>query len=109
MTNLEKNRNAKQAVISELKERLDKAKSVVLVNSCGLTVEQDTALRVALRKAGDIDYKVYKNTMINFAVEGTTFESLRPHLEGPTAVAFSYEDATAAASQVNKLLAVCLH
>jgi len=104
MTNLENNRNAKQVVVTELKDRFGKAKSVVLVDACGLTVEQDTTLRNALRKAGNIDYKVYKNTMINFAVEGTDFESLRPHLEGPTAVAFSYEDATAAAAQVNKLL-----
>ena len=104
MTNLEKNRNSKQVVIDELKERLDRAKSVVLVNACGLTVEQDTTLRNAFRKAGGIDYKVYKNTMINFAVENTDFEGLKPYLEGPTAVAFSYEDATAAAAQVSKQL-----
>ena len=103
MTNLEKNRNAKQVVIDELKDRLGRAKSVVLIDACGLTVELDTKLRNALRKVGNVDYKVYKNTMINFAVEGTEFEALRPHLEGPTAVAFSYEDATAAAGQVSKL------
>lgn len=104
MTNLEKNRNAKQVVVDELKDRMGRAKSIVLVDACGLTVEQDTALRNALRKAGNIDYKVYKNTMINFAVQGTAFEGLQPYLEGPTAVAFSYEDATAAAAQVSKQL-----
>jgi len=104
MSNLDKNRQAKQVVITELKDKLGRAKSVVLIDACGLTVSQDTDLRNALRKAGGIDYKVYKNTMINFAVEGTDFEGLRPYLEGPTAVAFSYEDATAAASQVSKLI-----
>jgi len=104
MTNLENNRQAKQVVINELKDRLSRAKSVVLLDACGLTVAQDTTLRTALRKAGGIDYKVYKNTMINFAVEGTEFEGLKPYLEGPTAVAFSYEDATAAAAQVSKQL-----
>ena len=104
MTNLEKNREAKQVVINELKDRLGRAKSVVLLDACGLTVSQDTTLRTSLRKAGGIDYKVYKNTMINFAVEGTEFEGLKPYLEGPTAVAFSYDDATAAASQVAKQL-----
>jgi len=104
MNNLEKNRQAKQVVVNELKDRLSRAKSVVLLDACGLTVDQDTSLRTAFRKAGSIDYKVYKNTMINFAVEGTEFEGLRPYLEGPTAVAFSYEDATAAAAQVSKLL-----
>ena len=104
MSNLEKNRQAKQAVVTELKEKFGRAKSVVLVDSCGLTVAQDTELRVSLRKAGGIDFKVYKNSMINFAIEGTEFEGLKDYLAGPTAVAFSYEDATAAASQVSKSL-----
>jgi len=104
MTNLEKNRESKQVVINELKERLDRAKSVVLLNSIGLTVSQDTDLRNAFRKAGGIDYKVYKNTMINFAIEGTQYEGLKDYLSGPTAVAFSYDDATAAAAQVSKQL-----
>ena len=104
MTNLEKNRQAKHVVINELKDRFGRAKSVVLVDACGLTVAQDTTLRTALRKADGIDYKVYKNTMINFAIEGTEYEGLKQYLEGPTAVAFSYEDATAAASQVSKQL-----
>jgi len=104
MSNLDKNRQAKQVVINELKDKLGRAKSVVLLDACGLTVEQDTILRSSLRKTGGIDYKVYKNSMINFAVEGTEFEGLKPYLAGPTAVAFSYEDATAAASQVSKQL-----
>ena len=49
-----------------------------------------------LREAGVV-YKVYKNTMINFAVKGTEFEELSKHLEGPTAIAVSNEDATAPA------------
>ena len=86
----------KQVVINEIKDRLEKAESVVLVDGIGLTVGQDTELRKKLREAG-VDYKVYKNTMINFAVQDTEFEGLKDHLTGPTAMAFSYEDATAAA------------
>ena len=104
MTNLEKNRAAKHVIVDEIREKLDRTKSVVLVNARGLTVEQDTTLRKALRKAGGIDYKVYKNTMINFAIEGTAFAGLKDYLSGPTAVAFSYEDATAAAAQISKQL-----
>ena len=104
MSNLDNNRQAKQVVVNELKDRLSRAKSIVLLDACGLTVSEDTTLRNAFRKAGSIDYKVYKNTMINFAVEGTEFEGVKEYLEGPTAVAFSYEDATAAAAQVSKLL-----
>ena len=102
--NLEKNRQAKQVVIDEIKERLGRAKSVVLVNARGLTVEQDTQLRKQLRNAGGVDYKVYKNTMMEFAIEGTDYAGLKEYLAGPTAVAFSYEDATAAASAISKQL-----
>jgi large subunit ribosomal protein L10 len=104
VSNLEKNRVAKQVVVDEIKERLDRTKSVVLINARGLSVAQDTTLRKTLRKAGGVDYKVYKNTMMERAIEGTAFAGLKQYLEGPTAVAFSYEDATAAAGQISKLL-----
>lgn len=90
----------KQVVVNEIKEKLEKAASVVLVDSRGLTVEQDTVLRKKLREAG-VEYKVYKNTMINFAIKGTQFEGLSEYLTGPSAVAFSYGDATTAASILN--------
>jgi len=93
----------KQVVITEIKEKLEKASSLVLVNARGLTVEQDTILRRKLREGG-IDYKVYKNTMVNFAVKDTDFEAIAPHLEGPTALAISYDDATAAARIISKEL-----
>jgi len=104
MTNLEKNRTAKHVVVDEIKEKLSRSKSVVLVNARGLTVEQDTLLRKSLRKAGGIDYKVYKNSMVNLAVKDTEFEGIQEYLAGPTTIAFSYEDATAAAATINKLL-----
>lgn len=91
----------KQVIVNEIKEKLEKASSVVLVDPRGLTVEQDTVLRKKLREAG-VEYKVYKNTMVNFAIQGTQFEGLAPYLEGPSAVAFSYEDATAGASVISK-------
>ena len=102
MANLEKNRIAKQAVVDEIKEKLGKTKSVVLINARGLTVAQDTLLRQSLRKSGGIDYKVYKNTMLEFAVDGTSYSGLKDYFAGPTAVAFSYDDATAAASAISK-------
>lgn len=86
----------KQPVVAEISELLDGAKAAVLADYRGLTVEEDTKLRKTCREAGVI-YKVYKNTMINFAIKGTEFESLAPHLEGPTAIAVSKEDAAAPA------------
>lgn len=90
----------KQVVVNEIKEKLEKAASVVIVDARGLTVSQDTELRKKLRDAG-VDYKVYKNTMVNFAVKGTQFEGLSEYLSGPSAFAFSYQDATTAASIIN--------
>ena len=86
----------KQPIIAEISDLLDGAQTAVLVDHRGLTVEQDTELRKQLREA-DVHYKVYKNTMIRFAIKGTDFESLGAHLEGPTALATSKTDATAAA------------
>ena len=86
----------KQPIVAEISELLNGAKSAVVVDYRGLTVEQDTQLRKQLREAG-VTYKVYKNTTIRFAAKGTEFEALEPHLEGPTALAVSKEDATAPA------------
>lgn len=94
---------AKQVVINEIKEKLEKAQGVVLVQSRGLTVAQDTEMRRILREAG-VDFKVYKNSMINFAIQGTPYESLSELLAGPTAVAFSYEDATSGARALDKFV-----
>lgn len=86
----------KQPIVEEISENIKDAQSVVLVDYRGLTVEQDTRLRKELRDAG-ITYKVYKNTMMNFAFKGTDFEALAPYLEGPSAIAISTTDATAPA------------
>jgi len=91
----------KQVIVNEIKSKLEKATSAVLVDARGLTVEQDTKLRKALREAG-VDYKVYKNTMMNFAVENTQFEGLKPYFEGPSALAVCYQDPTIAANIISK-------
>ena len=86
----------KQPIIDEISENIKDAQSVVVVDYRGLTVAQDTELRKQLREAGVI-YKVYKNTMMNFAFKDTDFEQLKDVLEGPSAIAISKEDATAPA------------
>ena len=91
----------KKTVVDEISELLNGAKAAVLVDYRGLTVDQDTRLRKQLREA-NVTYKVFKNTMINFAVKGTEFEALSSHLEGPTALAVSKEDATAPAGIIHK-------
>ena len=86
----------KAPIIDEIKSYVDKASAAVLVDYRGLTVEEDTRLRKALREAGVV-YKVYKNTYLKRAFEGTAFAELSQHLEGPSAIAFGIEDATAPA------------
>ena len=86
----------KQPIVQEISEMINGAQSVVVVDYRGLTVAEDTQLRKQLREAG-VSYKVYKNTLVNRAVEGTEFEGLRDSLEGANAFAVSTEDATAPA------------
>ena len=86
----------KAPIIDEIKSYVDKASAAVLVDYRGLTVEEDTRLRKALREAGVV-YKVYKNTYLKRAFEGSVFTELNQHLEGPTAIAFGIDDATAPA------------
>ncbi len=91
----------KQPIVAEISECVKEAQSVVLVDYRGLTVEEDTQLRRELRAEG-ITYKVYKNTLMNFAFKGTDFEQLAPFLNGPSAIAVSNEDATAPARVLAK-------
>ena len=91
----------KQPIVQEISEQIKDAQSVVVVDYRGLTVAEDTQLRKQLREAG-VAYKVYKNTLVNFAIKGTDFESLSDVLEGPNAFAFSTTDATAPARVIAK-------
>ena len=93
----------KQLVIDEIKSKLDGAQSAILVDYMGITVEQADKMRRALREA-DVDYTVYKNTLVKRAIEGTDFESLKDHLAGPSAIAISKTDATAPARTLNGLI-----
>jgi large subunit ribosomal protein L10 len=86
----------KQPIVDEISGVINGAQSVVVVDYLGLTVAEDTQLRKQLREAG-VTYKVYKNTLVNRAIQGTEFEELKDVLEGPSAFAVSAEDATAPA------------
>ena len=90
----------KAAIVEEIKGKLEAAESVVIVDYIGTTVDQATAMRAKLREA-DVDYTVYKNTMIARAIEGTSFEGLKDFLKGPSALAISKSDATAPARVIS--------
>lgn len=81
----------KAEVVAEIKEKLQKAKTVVIVDYRGLTVAEVTQLRNEFRAAG-VDYKVYKNTYVARAAEELNIEGMEAHLSGPSAFAFGMED-----------------
>ena len=89
----------KQPIVDEISEAIKDAASVVLVDYRGLTVAEDTELRKQLRAAG-INYKVYKNKMMERAFEGTDCAQLNTYLEGPSAIVISKTDATAPAREI---------
>ena len=86
----------KKPVVDEISEKIKDAQALVLVDHRGLTVAQDTELRKKLREEG-VSYKVYKNTMMNFAFQGTDYEQLKDLLNGPSAMAVSTTDPAAPA------------
>lgn len=96
---MSKNRELKAAQVEALRERLSRAPASVLADFRGLTVAEDTELRSRLRQAG-VEYRVVKNTLLGLAARSAGIEGLEPHLEGPTAVAFSLSDAVAAAKEL---------
>ena len=93
---MSKNIEMKKGVVADIKQKFEKAQTAVLVDYRGLNVAEVTDLRNQLRKAG-VEYAVLKNTMINLAIKDMNLDDMKAHLEGPTAVAFGYEDAVAPA------------
>jgi len=91
----------KKVVVNELSSNIKNAMTVVFADYRGLTVEQDTELRSALRKAG-VEYKVVKNTLTNFAAKENGLEALEPMLHGPTAMAYSKTDVVAPAKVMSE-------
>ena len=90
----------KQVVIDEIKDKFERAESAVVIDYMGITVAEADAMRKKLREA-NVDYTVYKNTLVKRAIDGTDYAQLADVLEGPSAFAFSYDDATAPARVLN--------
>ncbi len=89
-------RAEKELRVQELKAELGDAESVILVDFNGLDVSQATELRRQIRGA-HAQYRVVKNSLARWAVQGTPYEGLRDHFDGPTAVAYSSDDPVALA------------
>lgn len=90
---------SKKQIVADMIEKLKTAQAGVLVDYCGLTVEEDTDLRNKLRAAG-VEYKVVKNTLTRFAAKEVGFDELDAVLNGPTSLAVSYDDPVAPAKVI---------
>ena len=88
-------KEARIELSSVIKEKIQDAKSVVFVKFSGLTVAEDTELRREFRK-NNVEYKVYKNTLIRKAFESLGITDFNDDLNGPTAVAFGADETGAA-------------
>ncbi len=91
----------KNEKIEAFKEQVAKAKVAIVTDYRGLTVSEITDLRRQLQKEAG-DYTVIKNTLAKVAIQGTEFEPLSEALEGPSAIAFGFEDQVAPAKVVTK-------
>ena len=91
----------KQAVVAALTEQLKGASSGVLVDYKGITVAEDTALRVELRQ-NEVQYSVVKNTLARFALNNVGLEGLDEVLNGTTSLATSAGDPIAPMRVINK-------
>jgi large subunit ribosomal protein L10 len=89
-------RPEKVAVVDEVKARLQASSAALLTEYRGLKVSDLAALRVALTAAGG-DFKIYKNTLVRFAVRDLGVDLDEALLTGPTAIAFVDGDAAAVA------------
>ena len=91
----------KQQIVADLAEQIKNSAAGVIVNYQGITVENDTAMRKALREAG-VKYVVMKNTMTGRACDMVGYGDLKQYLSGMTAIAISENDPVAAAKVLKK-------
>lgn len=97
------NLEIKKQAVAEITKKFQDAKSVVVVNYSGITVEQVTALRAQCR-AAKVDYCVLKNTLARRALDDLKITGLDDVLNGPSAFAFGMEDAVAPAKIISEFV-----
>ncbi len=78
--------------VRKIKDNLENAKSIILVDYKGLTVQEDTELRRKFRN-NNVDYFVCKNTLLRLATRDLKIvRGVDEYLSGPTAVTVSKDD-----------------
>jgi large subunit ribosomal protein L10 len=95
------NRKEKEQTVADLQERFDKAQAAILAEYKGLTVAELTTLRRELREVAG-EYRVAKNTLVELAIEGSLFFSLKNFLDGQNGLVLGYSDAVGLAKIVSR-------
>ncbi|MEW6299914.1 MAG: 50S ribosomal protein L10 [Thermodesulfobacteriota bacterium] len=94
-------RRAKELIVSELQQQFSAATAAVLTEYRGLTVAELNELRKALREVAG-EYRVAKNTLVQLAIEGTPYLSLKDLLAGQNGIAFCFGDAISLARVITR-------
>lgn len=94
-------KTVKQEHVMQMHEKLMRAQAVFLADFRGMNVDKATTLRNELRSAS-VEYKVFKNSLLDIAAKETDAECLAPYLAGPTSVAITYNDPVSAAKVLTK-------
>lgn len=97
------NKTEKQSLVGELNDKFSRTACAIVTEYRGMTVEEISNLRSELRKVS-VDYKISKNTLAKLAAKGTGVEGLSGYLEGPTALALSYQDPVAVAKVLTEFV-----
>jgi len=100
---MNKNLENKVLKVSQITDRLNTSKSMVMVDFKGITVEEITALRVKFREAG-VDYVVLKNSLMKRALNNQGITELDELLVGPSAFAFGMKDEVAPAKIISEFI-----
>lgn len=100
---MSKNLDIKKQAVAEIVEKFQNAKSVVIADTTGMTVAEVTDLRAKFR-AGNVEYKVLKNTLVKRALAELKIEGLDDTLNGPSVFAFSNGDEVTGAKIIQKFI-----
>ena len=95
------NREEKASVVSQLSDKIGKAKIAIVTDYRGMTVADFEELRRELKKS-NAEIQVAKNTLLRRAVQDTSFELIQDSLKGTTALTVSYDDPVAPAKILTK-------
>jgi len=92
-------RTEKREFVASLADVFAQTSMVVVTQNKGLTVAEVTVLRTKMRAAG-ATFKVAKNRLATLALDGTRFDSIKPMLKGPIALAWSHDPVAVAKTAV---------